>query len=53
VERLPLRTHMKRRGLLLVKWTERLEICACAFEWKIRTDHFDDVVRCGDLLDRV
>jgi len=34
-----------------MKWAERLEICSGAFEWKIRADYFDDVVRGGDLLD--
>jgi hypothetical protein len=33
-----------------MKWAERLKIRARAFEWKIRADHFDDVVRAGDLL---
>jgi len=34
-----------------MKWAERLEIRSRAFEWKIRADYFDDVVRGGDLLD--
>ena len=51
VESLSLRADMERRRFLLMKWAKRLEICPCAFERKIRTDHFDDIVRCGDLLD--
>ena len=51
VESLSLRADMERRRLLLMKWAKRLEICPCAFERKIRTDHFDNIVRCGDLFD--
>ena len=51
MERLSLRADMERRGFLLVKWANRLEICPCAFERKVGADHFDDVVRGGDLLD--
>jgi hypothetical protein len=50
VERLTLRTDMKRRCLFLMKRTERLEICPGALERKIRADYFDDVVRRRDLL---
>ena len=34
-----------------MKGAERLEIRPRAFQRKIRADHFDDVVRGGDLLD--
>jgi len=51
VERLPLRTDMERRRFLLMKWAERPEIRARAFNREIRPDHVDDVVRGGDLLD--
>ena len=51
MKRLPARAHHERRRFLLVKRAERLEICSRAFQWKIRTDHFDNIVRCGDLLD--
>ena len=51
MERLSLRADMERRGFLLVKWANRLEICPSAFERKVGADHFDDVVRGGDLLD--
>src|ERR1700738_5044131 len=50
VEGLPLRADGKRRRLLLVERTERLEICAGAFERKIGADHLDDIARRGDLL---
>ena len=50
VKRLALRTDMERRSFFLMKWAERFEICAGPFQWKIRTDHFDDVVRRRDLL---
>src|SRR6266700_5242156 len=48
---LPARAHHERWRFLLMKWAERLEIRSRAFEWKIRADYFDDVVRGGDLLD--
>jgi len=51
VKRLSLRTHRERRGLLLMKRTKRLESGAGAPEWKIRSDHFDDVIRRRDLFD--
>ena len=51
VEGLPLRTHMERRGFLLMEWAKRLEIGSRAFERKIRANHFDNIVRRGDLLD--
>jgi hypothetical protein len=41
---------MERRRFLLMKWTERFEICAGAFQWEIRANHLDDVVRRRDLL---
>ncbi len=47
---LALRIDVKRRRFLLMKWTERLEICAGPFQRKIRADHLDDVVGGGDLL---
>jgi hypothetical protein len=34
-----------------MKRAQRLEIGSRAFQWKIRTDYFDDIVRGGDLLD--
>jgi len=34
-----------------MKRAERLEISSRALERKIRTNHFDDVVRSSDLLD--
>ena len=51
MERLPAGANQERRGLLLVKRAERFEIRSRASERKIRTDHFDDVVRSRDLLD--
>jgi hypothetical protein len=35
-----------------MKGAERLEIGSRAFQGKIRTNYFDDIVRGGDLLDR-
>jgi len=51
VKGLPLWTHMERRGFLLMERAKRLEIGPRAFERKIRADHFDNIVRRGDLLD--
>ena len=51
MKRLPLRIYMERRGLLLVKRAKRLEICARALQREIRTNHLNDVVGCGNLLD--
>jgi hypothetical protein len=34
-----------------MKGAQRLKIRPRAFQWKIRTDYFDDIVRGGDLLD--
>lgn len=51
VKRLPLRADMKRRGLFLMKRTERFEIRACPLEWKIGADDFDHIICGGDLLD--
>jgi hypothetical protein len=34
-----------------MKWAKRLEIRSRPFQREIRTDYFDDVVCCGDLLD--
>jgi len=51
VKRLPLRADMKGRGLFLMERTERLEISAGALERKIRTNHLNDIIRCGDLFD--
>jgi len=51
MKRLPARTHRERRRFLLMKGAERLEIRPRAFQWKVRTDYFDDIVRGGDLLD--
>ena len=50
VKRLALGADMKRRRFFLVKWTERLEICAGPFQWKIGADDFHDVIRGCDLL---
>jgi hypothetical protein len=50
MKRLALRIDMKRRRFFLMKRTERLEICAGPFQWKIRPDHLDDVVGGRDLL---
>lgn len=50
VKRLPLRADMKRRCLLLVKRTERLEIRARSLERKIGADHLNDIIRRGDLF---
>ena len=52
VKGLPARADRERGRFLLMKWAERLEICAGAFERKIRADHVDDVIRGSDLLDR-
>jgi hypothetical protein len=46
------RADHERRRFLLMKWAERLEICSCALERKIRADHFDNIVRGSNLLDR-
>src|SRR5207237_8640318 len=51
MKRLPGRAHHERRRFLLMKGAEGLKIRSRAFQWKIRTDHFDDIVRGGDLLD--
>src|SRR6266540_3447123 len=48
---LPARAYHERRRFLLMKWAERLEIRSRAFQWKIRADYFDDVVRGSDLFD--
>ncbi len=47
---LALRIDVKRRRFFLMERTERLEIRAGPFQWKIRADHLDDVVTGGDLL---
>src|SRR5438046_5890593 len=49
VESLSLRADMERRRLLLMKWAKRLEICPAAFEGKIQTNHFDNIIPGGDL----
>src|SRR5450432_3908532 len=51
VKRLPLGAHREGRCFFLMKGAERLEGGAGAFEWKIRADHFDDVIRRRDLFD--
>jgi hypothetical protein len=51
MERLPARAHHEGRRFFLMKGAERLEIRSRAFQRKIRTDHFDNVVRGGDLFD--
>ena len=51
MKRLPLRDDVKRRRFFLMKWAERPEVRTRAFEWKIRTDHLNDVVGGGNLLD--
>ena len=50
MKRLTLRIDMKRRRFFLMKWTERLEICAGPFQRKIRANHLDDVVGGRHLL---
>ena len=50
MECLALRADVKRRRFFLMKWTERLKICAGTSEWKIGTDHLHDVVGGRDLL---
>src|SRR4029077_5546019 len=52
MEGLPARADHARKRFLLMKWAERLEICSCAPEGKIRADHFDNIVRGSNLLDR-
>jgi hypothetical protein len=52
MKRLAARTHHERRRLFLMKGAERLEIRSCAFQGKIRTNYFHNIVRGGDLLDR-
>lgn len=52
VKGLPARAHYERRSFLLMKRAERLEIRSRSFQWEIRTDHFDDIVRGSNLLDR-
>ena len=52
MKRLPARTHHERRRLFLMKGAERLEIGSRAFQRKIRTNYFDDIVRGRNLLDR-
>ena len=51
MERLPARAHHEGRRFFLMKRAERLEIRPRALQREIRADHFDDVVRGGDLLD--
>ncbi len=51
VKSLPLRVDVKRRCLFLMKRTKGLKVCAGAFQWKIRTDDFNDIVGCRDLFD--
>ena len=51
MKRLPARADRERRRLLLMKWAECLEVRSSSFQREIRTDHFDDIVRGGDLLD--
>ena len=52
VEGLPARADDEGRRFLPMKGAERLEICSGALERKIRTDHFYNVVRGSNLLDR-
>src|ERR1700716_1057152 len=51
MKRLALGTDRERWRLLLMKWTERFEVCARALQGKVRPDHLDDVVGGGNLLD--
>src|SRR5437762_12581203 len=51
VKGLPLRTDMKRGRFFLMKWAERSEVGAGAFQRKVGTNHFYDVVRSRDLFD--
>ena len=53
MKRLPLRTNCEGWRFFLMKWAERLESRAGAFEWKIGANHLNDIVRCGDLFDRL
>jgi hypothetical protein len=48
---LALGADVKRGRFFLMKRAERLEVRARAFQRKIGTDHFDHVIRGGDLLD--
>jgi hypothetical protein len=48
---LPLWTDMEGGRLFLMKWAERSEIRTGAFQWKIRANHLNDVIRGGDLFD--
>src|ERR1700719_3505788 len=50
MKRLPLWADVKRRRFFLMKWAKRPEVRTRAFEWKIRADHLNDIIRCGDLL---
>jgi len=50
VKRLPLRVYVERRGLFLVKRTERLKVHTGAPEREIRANHVNDVVGGRDLL---
>src|SRR5436190_4356607 len=51
VKRLALRAHRERWGLFLMKGAERLKVGSGALERKIRSDHFNDVIRRRDLFD--
>src|SRR5205085_4750099 len=51
MKRLTLRAHVKRGRFLLMERAERLEIGARAFERKVGTNHFDNIISRGDLLD--
>jgi hypothetical protein len=51
VKRLPLRADREGGRLFPMKGAERFEVRSGAFEWKIRSDHFDDVIRRRDLFD--
>ena len=52
VKGLPARAHYEGRSFFLMKRAERPEIRSRSFQWEIRTDHFDDIVRGSNLLDR-
>jgi hypothetical protein len=51
VKRLSLRADREGGRFFLMKGAERFEVRSGAFERKIRSDHFNDVIRRRDLFD--
>ena len=51
VECLALRTNDKRRSPFLMKRAKRFEARSGTFEWEVRSDHLDDVIRRRDLFE--